>query len=339
MRVATLFALMLLLSGVSHGESRVLKFVKQIGVATTNQNEWMSFVAFNPDGTMVVSDGPGPDGSHGLSFWSFPTGGFIKSLATDPSSITRYWPVISRDWRYYVRNDSIVELKTGKQVIALPKGASGEFSADSRYFAESLSGKHNDNDETRIRVVAVPSGKQVSTFDSHTPFSMAISPDDRILAAGHWDIVKLWDVRTGKRLAVLRGFGRYVDSISFSRDGKLLATGTDFGGLQIWNVRRRKKLQSLSIAGLDVSVPAFSPDGKHVAVGTYGTGTVWLVDVASGKIVGHAKVSDAGCGSASFSPDGRYLITPSTGGLIKWPYDYGGTIRVFKVGVQQTPTR
>jgi len=48
-------------------------------------------------------------------------------------------------------------------------------------------------------------------------------------------------------------------------------------------------------------------------------------------VLDHKKISDLGCGSVAFSPDGRYLITPSTGGLIKWPYDRGGTIRVFKV--------
>lgn len=70
-----------------------------------------------------------------------------------------------------------------------------------------------------------------------------------------------------------------------------------------------------------------------MAVGVYGTGTAWLIDVGSGKIIDRQKVSDIGCGSVAFSPDGRYLITPSTGGLIKWPYDNGGTIRVFSVSI------
>jgi hypothetical protein len=56
-----------------------------------------------------------------------------------------------------------------------------------------------------------------------------------------------------------------------------------------------------------------------------------LIDVVKGKIIDQQKVSDIGCGSVAFSPDGRFLITPSTGGLIKWPYDKGGTIRIFRV--------
>jgi WD40 repeat protein len=119
--------------------------------------------------------------------------------------------------------------------------------------------------------------------------------------------------------------------MSFSRDGRLLAAGTDIGALQIWDVHRRKRIQSLSIGGLDVSTPAFSPDGSLLAVGIYGTGTVWLIEVATRKIIDRQQVSDLGCGSVAFSPDGRYLIAPSTGGLIRWPYDRGGTIRVFRI--------
>ena len=112
----------------------------------------------------------------------------------------------------------------------------------------------------------------------------------------------------------------------------MLAAGTDAGGVQIWDMRRLTKVESLDIGGGEVSAPEFSPDGRLVAVGIYGTGTAWLIDAGSGKIVDRHKVSDLGCGSVAFSPDGRFLITPSTGGLIKRPYDKGGTIRVFRVG-------
>jgi WD40 repeat protein len=122
--------------------------------------------------------------------------------------------------------------------------------------------------------------------------------------------------------------------LSFSPDGKLLACGTDDGRVQICDVGRAVAVVSLELHGGVVSEPAFSPDGRLVAVGVYGTGTVFLIDVASGKVIDQQKVSDLGCGSVAFSPDGRYLITPSTGGLIKWPYDKAGTIRVFRVDIR-----
>jgi WD40 repeat protein len=79
---------------------------------------------------------------------------------------------------------------------------------------------------------------------------------------------------TGKQLAASRGFDRYVKALSFSRDGKFLAAGTDAGGLQIWDMQRLTKVASINIGGGEVSEPAFSPEGRLIAVGVYGTGTV-----------------------------------------------------------------
>jgi WD40 repeat protein len=316
----------LLLPGTAHSQTHTLRFEKEIGVGwKLDKSGWMSLVKFSADGTMVASDGPETpdDVSSALTVWSFPEGRFIKRLSVQPTAI-------SRDWKYYATYHGIGSMETGKPLISLGDKvyAVHAFSPDGRYVAESSS---QSMDGPRIRVVELASGKQVSAFGKHAGFGMAISPDGTTLASGHWDVVTLRNMFTGKLLAVFRGFGRYVPSLSFSPDGRLLAAGTDFGKLQIWDVPRHMEIWSLDLEGGDVSEPAFSPNGRLVAVGVYGTGTVWLIDVGSGKIIDRQKVSDLGCGSVAFSPDGRFLITPSTGGLIKWPYDKGGTIRVFKV--------
>ena len=313
-----------------------MRFVKQIGVGwDPDKFGWMSFASFSPDGTMVASEGPAAaaDLSGNLTLWSFPEGRPIKSLPVVPTAI-------SDDWKYYATFHSVGEIETGKVLISLGGGdrirVIHAFSADSRYvaesapyIAESIWGK--EARDFRIRVVDLASGKQVTAFGKYNAFSLAISPDGKTLASGHWDEVVLWNMFTGEQIGVLRGFGRYVEGLSFSRDGRLLAGGTDSGRLQIWDVSTQTRVQSLDIEGGRVSDPAFSPDGRLVAVGIYGTGTVWLIDASNGKILDQQKVSDLGCGSVAFSPDGRFLITPSTGGLIKWPYDRGGTIRVFEV--------
>jgi WD40 repeat protein len=318
---------LLFVPGRAYSQSHVLIFEKEIGIGwQAGKYGWMSFVSFSPDGTMVASDGPAvPDDVSGnLTLWSFPEGRLIKRLPLQTTAI-------SSDWKYYANYHAVAEMETGKALITLGDSvyAVHAFSPDSGYVAESS--PQRDLDASKIRVVELTSGKQVSAFGKHAAFAIAMSPDGVTLASGHWNIVTLWNVLTGTRLAALRGFGRYVESLSFSRDGKLLAAGTDTGVLQIWDVRHLARIWSFDIGGGVVSEPAFSPDGRLVAVGVYGTGTVWLIDVSTGKIIDRQKVSDLGCGSAAFSPDGRFLITPSTGGLIKWPYDAGGTIRVFKV--------
>lgn len=350
-RSAILIVLMLCMPGISYSQSHALKFVKKIGVGWNDEKEfgWMGLVSFSPDGTMVASDRiitprepPGAPTapltvaptSRTLTLWSFPDGRRIKQLPVAASEI-------SSDWKYLitaqmssngaVHSMVVVNMETGKPVASLrdDRYMPAAFSPDSRYLAETSWDKATRN--PRIRVVKLATGKQVSTFGKHFLHGIAMSPDGVTLATGYWDVVTLWNMLTGERLAVLPGFGRYVGGLSFSKDGSLLAAGTDLGKLEIWDVRRRVRLHSLEIGGGDVSEPAFSPDGRLVAVGVYGTGTVWLIDVSSGKILDSQRVSDMSCGSVAFSPDGKFLITPSTGGLITWPYDKGGTIRVFEV--------
>jgi len=277
---------------------------------------------------MIASDASSaPDDVSGdLTLWSFPEGRLIKRIPLPAGDI-------SSDWKYVASSHGVHELETGKAVISVADNVNAiySFSPDSRYVAESASGKGVHN--PRIRVVDLATGKQVSAFGRYGAFSLAISPDGVTLAAGHWGVVTLWNMLTGKRIALLQGFDSYVYGLAFNRDGSLLAAGNDWGGLQIWDVQHQTRLQLVSPAGWGgyVSQPAFSPDGRLVAVGIYGTGSVFLVDVGTGKVIDHQKVSDLGCGSVAFSPDGHFIITPSTGGIITYPYDSGGTIRVFEV--------
>jgi WD40 repeat protein len=311
---------------IAKSQNHLLTFEREIGVGwELDKGGWMSFVSFSPDGTMVASDDLMLQGNHtsgNLTLWRFPDGQFIRRLPVQPRSM-------SGDWTYYADEHGVAEMESGRRLIALDEGEPAAFSPDSRYVVAST--RVRGPQVSRIRVVELPGGKQLSAFGRNTAFALAISPDNMTVASGYWDIVALWNMFTGQRLAVLRGAGRYVEGLSFSRDGRLLAAATDAGSLQLWDTHSFQRVWSLDLGGGFVSTPAFSPDGRFLAVGVYGTGAAWLVDVGTGKIVDHAKVSDLGCGSVAFSPDGRYLITPSTGGLIKWPYDRGGTIRVFKV--------
>jgi WD40 repeat protein len=150
-------------------------------------------------------------------------------------------------------------------------------------------------------------GKRVISPGKDVYATDAFSPDNRYVCRVDWRPLAL-----GEKLGEMNGASHYVAGLSFSRDGKLIAASTDAGGLQVWDVRLRSRVASVDLGYGGGSEPAFSPDGSLVAFGVYGTGTAWLVDVRSGKIMDHQKVSDLGCGSVPFSPDGRFLITPST---------------------------
>jgi WD40 repeat protein len=308
----------------SNGGGHVLHAVDPIGVpwdhAAQKDHCWMNLVAFSADGSRVASDGPasGDDTTGYLTEWSFPDGHLVRQLQAKPQSI-------SPDFYYYADAHGVRETDSGKQVVSAPDTESVKyrFSADSRYVVETSS-----MSSPAMRVVDLEGGK-VSSFGTHRAFAAAFSPDDAIVAAGYWDQVVLWNVQSATVGARLRGFGHYVTGLSFNRDGSMLAGGTMVGHVQAWDMEHRKRLWSAEVGGA-ASIPVFSPDGKWVAVCAYGLGQVSLIDAHTGQVVDRQRVSGIGCGSVAFSPDSRYLITPTTGGRLRW-HDRGGTIKVFRI--------
>lgn len=69
-------------------------------------------------------------------------------------------------------------------------------------------------------------------------FSIALSPDGTVLAAGYQDgTVRLWNMDTGEQLTVLEGHKDRVVSLAFSPDGTLLASGGTDGTVRLWGVK------------------------------------------------------------------------------------------------------
>lgn len=99
-----------------------------------------------------------------------------------------------------------------------------------------------------VRLWDVSSGKLRGTWQSHTKpvHAVAFSPDGRILATGSEDeTARLWSMATGKVRAVLpvgrlpaSFYGRLntVGSLTFSPDGRTLATGSEDGLVRLWGV-------------------------------------------------------------------------------------------------------
>src|SRR5205823_10840693 len=78
--------------------------------------------------------------------------------------------------------------------------------------------------------------EKLNTFQLGEP--AALSPRGSLAAFGHTDgSVTFLDLATGKRTTPSERTGSNVDSLSFSADGRTLATGDDDGTIGIWNVR------------------------------------------------------------------------------------------------------
>jgi tetratricopeptide (TPR) repeat protein len=118
----------------------------------------------------------------------------------------------------------------------------------------------------------------------------------------------------------LHGHPNKVNSVAFSPEGKILASGSRDGTLILWDVAERQPLgQPLTAHKREVMSLAFSPDGKILASGS-GDNTVILWDVAERQPLGQPLTAHKReVMSLAFSPDGKTLASGNRdGSLILW---------------------
>src|SRR5262245_36518890 len=108
-------------------------------------------------------------------------------------------------------------------------------------------------------------------------------------------------------LSILRHNGT-VYSVTFSPDGKRMATGSDDGAVRLWDAATGQELLNVNGHTGFISSVAFSPDGKRLAIGS-SDHTVRLWDAATGQELLTLKERLGYALSVAFSPDGKRLAT------------------------------
>jgi WD40 repeat protein/uncharacterized caspase-like protein len=193
-----------------------------------------------------------------------------------------------------------------------------------------------------IRVWDWQTGTTVRTIRGHIGsgpegviYAIALSPDGRWLAAGGFMApghgvrdgevgdIRLYDFVSGKLVGLLRGHADVVNSLAFSRDGKLLISGAADRTAILWDVPGRRLLHRLQ-GHTDVIYAAdFTHDGARAVTGSIDTTLkLWSVDNGSeiATLTGHKgkvyrlAVSIADGTIASGSIDGEIRLWNSTTG-------------------------
>ncbi|MBL9168384.1 MAG: protein kinase [Verrucomicrobiales bacterium] len=101
---------------------------------------------------------------------------------------------------------------------------------------------------------------------------LAISPDGHALAVGMYKEIGLFDTDTGKRLRTLRGHREGLYWLSFSEDGRTLASACE--DIKLWNLATGREVGSLRGEAPFLFV-RFSPEGQSLLGGRMGQAYVW----------------------------------------------------------------
>jgi WD40 repeat protein len=221
---------------------------------------------------------------------------------------------------------AIFDRQSRKRATTLP-GHDGSF-AQIQAFAFSSQGDHlaAGSYQGIIRLWETKTGRllwETKSPDVSQIWSLAISPDQRLLATGPGRAVQLWEIATGKKLRTLEGNSTTVMRMAFSPDAKYL-TAADENTVVTWDLAT-SKVHSL-VSDTDPTAHfrqfsvAYAADSKRYVIGG-GNGIIRLWDMATSDEIGTARILTSGkvpCAvqGLAFSSDGKLLATAHDDGCI-----------------------
>lgn len=170
---------------------------------------------------------------------------------------------------------------------------------------------------SEIVLRSIADGSEAARLTGHADEARAIafSRDGSILLSGGDDNTALvWDVATGAEIA-RSSFPDAVKDVAISPDDRFAAAAVFLGDVYVWNPETMETLHQFSGFRVGAQSIAFSPEGARLAIGD-GGGGVYLLDAASGSMLGSGFDHSGPVDHLAFSPNGGLLASASGGGVV-----------------------
>ena len=170
--------------------------------------------------------------------------------------------------------------------------------------------------------------------------SLIFSPDGQFLVCGHGGLISIWDVQNWQQVYLpLMGHENFVKHLTFSQDGKLLASADESGVIRLWDIKNRVIL-GVPLTGHNSKVTSllFNADNT-ILFSSDVDGAIRIWDVQSQQPIGfpiqgaNARLlgvayegydtfygvsgHEANITNMAISPDGRRLVSKDLSGIIR----------------------
>src|SRR5687768_2346943 len=272
---------------------------------------------FTPDGRLI-----GTIGTMGqISLWDAQSGSKVRDLTSSPFGAFTA-PNIKPGQMPSMPNMADMAASMTNALGAMSAGSMGgsvtslAFSPDGRMLATGGVESKANIDIAAMLGAAMGQGQKGQKRPK--PIDPAdLMKDFKVESVGK---VQFWDVATGQPIAVLKGHGRGVSKVAFSRDGKLLASGGTDNTIKIWDVASRNEVRTLTGHTSGIESMDFTPDGRLLASASE-DGSTFLWDTKSGEHLLTMISLDDGAEWMVVTPQGLFDGTPVSWNQILWRYN------------------
>ncbi len=184
------------------------------------------------------------------------------------------------------------------------------FSPDGKYLATGA-------EDRKIRVSII--NFFVRTHVSPQALALSFSLPDKL------HVTQIWDIAKKRVWKIFEGHEEEIYCLDFSRDGRLIVSGSGDRTARIWELEsRHRKVFTIPRMDEGVSTPdggvtsvAVSQDSRLLAAGSLDSVTrIW--DVATGHLLARLRGHADSVYSVTFSADGRGLVSGSLDKTLKY---------------------